>query len=52
MTLLEQVASDQKHSLPSKHGLAHMTHLVSVASSNNCIDNGFVDNLDAMKICS
>jgi len=43
------VASNGKeHSSPRKLGLAHMRHLVLVASSNNCVDNGFSDHLNAM----
>jgi len=41
-----------QHSSPSKIDLAHMMHLVFVASLNNNVYNVFGDHLGAMKICS
>jgi len=41
-----------EHSSPSKLSLAHMRHLVFVASSNNQVGDGCGDHLGAKKICS
>jgi len=46
------VASDQGTFLFFWLGLVHMRHLVLLASLDNCVDDGFGDHLDAMKICS
>jgi len=48
---LEATQGIKEHSSPSKLGLAHVRHLVLVASSNNSVDSRFYDHVGFMKIC-